>query len=240
VRRGSPGPGPAALIRPDTPRIDRRDPRAFNAGMSNHSPAARLLEDDAGDDPIALFSRWFDEAARTCPGRWYEPHCMALATVDADGEPASRIVLLKSFDADGFVFYTNYNSAKARQIATCDRVALTSHWPWLERQVRINGSAGRVDRATSETYFATRPRGSQLGAWVSDQSQMMSVEQMDRRLAELTERFAGQDVPCPPHWGGYVVRPAALEFWQGRADRLHDRLIYRRRDGGWSRRRLGP
>lgn len=210
--------------------------------MRREYTQGELTEAEAGDDPVVLFERWFDQACQTNPGAFYEPNVMALATVGPDGVPANRIVLLKSFDAAGVTFYTNYASHKARQIAHNPMVALAFHWPWLERQVRIVGPAAPVPRAVSQQYFATRPRGSQLGAWVSDQSEPIGREQLAARLAELEARFDGGDVPCPPNWGGYVVALRAIEFWQGRPNRLHDRLVYRRaadRDG-WQRQRLGP
>lgn len=208
--------------------------------MRREYTQGELTEAQAGDDPIALFDRWFTDAADSCPGAFYEPHTMALATVDADGVPANRIVLLKALDGGRFCFYTNYRSAKAAQMNANAHVALAFHWPWLERQVRVVGSVSQVDRANSEAYFATRPRGSQIGAWVSDQSEQTTRQVLDQRLAELEARFADGPVPCPPHWGGYAVQPVQIEFWQGRANRLHDRLRYRVDAAGWARQRLGP
>jgi len=199
-----------------------------------------LTEADAGDDPIALFERWFDEATESCPGQWYEPNVMSIATVGDDGVPSNRIVLLKAVEDGGFVFFTNYDSRKAGELAANPNTALAFHWPWLERQVRIVGAASRIDRASTEQYFATRPRGSQLGAWVSDQSQPMSRQAMTDRLTELEAKFADGAVPCPPNWGGFVVRPSQIEFWQGRPNRLHDRLLYWATNAGWQRQRLGP
>lgn len=210
--------------------------------MRREYTQGELTEAMAGDDPLLFFARWFDEAIASCPGAFYEPNTMALATVDARGVPANRIVLLKAVEDGQFIFYTNYQSAKAAQMAVHPHVALAMHWPWLERQVRVVGTASRVDRATSEAYFATRPRGSQLGAWVSNQSDPMTREQLDDRLEELQRRFGDGPIACPPHWGGYAVRPSEIEFWQGRSNRLHDRLHFGRADHGspWQRKRLGP
>jgi len=212
------------------------------AAMRRDYAAAELTEQQAGDDPLALFARWFAQAKAERPGdaQWYEVNAMTLATVDAGGRPAARIVLLKDFDEDGLVFFTNYESQKASHIATNPVVALCMHWPWLERQVRIEGRASQIDREASEAYFASRPRGSQLGAWVSNQSEPITRQQMAHRLADLERRFKDRDIPCPPHWGGYRVEPAAIEFWQGRPNRLHDRLLFTRTADGWQCRRLGP
>ncbi len=199
-----------------------------------------LTEDQAGDDPMVLFERWFAEARQTT-GPGYEPNVMTLATVDAEGHPAARIVLLKQFDERGFVFYTNYQSDKAAELQVHAQAALVFHWCSLERQVRITGQVERIAREQSEQYFATRPRGSQIGAWVSEQSTETTRDELDRKLADLELRFEGQPVPCPPHWGGYRVRPNRLEFWAGRPNRLHDRLLFvRLADGKWARRRLNP
>jgi pyridoxamine 5'-phosphate oxidase len=214
--------------------------RGYDVAMRREYTQHELTEADAGDDPRALFDRWFDQATQSCPGQWYEPNTMALATVGADGVPSNRIVLLKSFDQAGFVFFTNYDSRKAGELAGNANAALAFHWPWLERQVRAVGAASKIDRAATESYFASRPRGSQLGAWVSDQSEPMSRQAMADRLAELEAKFADGDVPCPPNWGGYVVAPRQIEFWQGRPSRLHDRLLYTLIDGQWQRQRIGP
>jgi len=208
--------------------------------MRRNYEAGELTERQAGDDPIALLRQWFDEAKAGNGGAWFEPNVMTLATVTPTGEPDARIVLLKDIVDDGVVFYTNYTSAKGRQIEHQPTVALVLHWAPQERQVRIVGQASKVDRATSEAYFATRPRGSQLGAWVSEQSAITTRQQLAERLAELEKEFEGKDVPCPPQWGGYQVNAKRLEFWQGRPNRLHDRLQYTRSGEGWERVRLSP
>jgi pyridoxamine 5'-phosphate oxidase len=197
-----------------------------------------LTVEEAGDDPVALFGRWFDEAH---DAGIYLPESMTLATATADGKPSARQVLLKSFDERGFVFYTNYESRKGAEIAENPRAALAVHWPILHRQVRISGSVEKVSREESEAYFASRPRGSRIGAWASDQSSVLeSREQLERRFREMQKRFAGGDVPLPDFWGGYRIDPEVIEFWQGRANRLHDRLRYTRTAGGWTIDRLYP
>lgn len=199
---------------------------------------AGLSEEDAGPDPFGLFDRWFGEALQ---GGVPEPNAMTLATVDEDGQPTARIVLLKGMDAEGFTFFTNYDSRKGRALAAHPRAALVFWWVALERQVCIEGSVERVPEVASEAYFTSRPRGSQLGAWASAQSTTVAGrEELEARLAAVTERFEGQEVPRPPHWGGYRVRPTRFEFWQGRPSRLHDRIEYLLTSGGWQRQRLAP
>jgi pyridoxamine 5'-phosphate oxidase len=199
-----------------------------------------LSEDDAPGSPYQLFTRWYDEALAAGG----EPNAMVVSTVSADGLPSSRTVLLKGLDEgpeDGFVFYTNYTSRKGRELADEPRCALLFPWYALQRQVRVEGTAERVDRAESEAYFASRPRDAQLGAWASPQSEEVpDREALEGLLAEVAQRFDGTDVPCPPHWGGFRVRPRSMEFWQGRHGRMHDRLHYRREGAGWGRSRLAP
>lgn len=204
----------------------------------DHRPN-ELIEENLAADPMHQFGLWFDAALKS---GIHQPNAMTIATVAADGKPSARIVLLKGVDADGFVFYTNYEGRKGCEIEADPRVALTFWWDPMERQVRVEGEAERVTAAQSDAYFHSRPRGSQLGALASEQSRMVSArEVLDRRLAELEQRYAGAEVPRPPHWGGYRVRPHTVEFWQGRANRMHDRLRFRRDpDGGWRIERLAP
>ena len=169
------------------------------------------------------------------------PEGMILATVGADGRPSQRTVLLKQFDQRGFSFFTNYHSRKARELETNSQAALLFWWRNLQRQVRIEGPVTLVDPVESDEYFATRPRGSQLSAWASAQSEVIaSREVLTRRMEELEKEYEGQPVPRPPHWGGYCLTPDRIEFWQGQLDRLHDRFLYRRETGGWKVERLAP
>lgn len=209
--------------------------------MDDHLAALRaeyvnigLSEADLEPEPMAMFRRWFADAAELT-----EPNAMVLATVSPDGQPSARIVLLKGLDLRGFVFYTNLTSRKAEDLAANPRCSLLFPWHGLQRQVRVDGRAEPLDRAAVAAYFATRPRGAQLGAWASPQSRVVSE-------AELEERYAAADaahpvdVPAPDFWGGYAVVPDAVEFWQGRQNRMHDRLRYRRDAGQWVVERLAP
>lgn len=193
---------------------------------------------DLAADPFGQFERWFADAERA--GLW-EPTSMALATVDARGEPSVRYVLLKAVDSRGFVFYTNYRSVKAQALDHTGRAALVFGWLELRRQVRVSGGVERVTADESDAYFAQRPRGSQLGAWASPQSEVVADRaELQRRYDEVEQRFGDGDIPRPPHWGGYRIVPEQVEFWQGRPNRFHDRLRYRREGQGWRVDRLAP
>lgn len=198
-----------------------------------------LSEGTLGTDPVAAFAAWIQDAL---DANVPEPHAATLATVAANGQPSARIVLCRGFDARGFVFYTNYDGRKARELEQSSRAALCFFWQALERQVRVEGSVERVSADESDAYFASRPRASQLGAWASPQSaRIENRDELERRLAEVTARFEGvESIPRPEGWGGYRVSPECVEFWQGRPSRLHDRLVFAREGEGWSRVRLAP
>ena len=196
-------------------------------------------ESDALPDPFGQFRRWYED-----PGvreGMFEPTAVALSTIGARGIPRSRMVLLKGYDASGFVFYTNYRSDKGAELAKRPRACLLFYWPELGRQIRVEGRTAKVPAAESDAYFASRPRGSQVGAWASDQSSpIASREVLESRTREFEARFEGGPVPRPPHWGGFRLIPTLFEFWQGRPNRLHDRLRYRRRGRAWVLDRLSP
>jgi pyridoxamine 5'-phosphate oxidase len=189
-------------------------------------------------NPLAQFRSWLEEAR---DGGVAEPNAMTLATVAADGKPSARIVLLRGFDERGLRFFTNFESRKAQELAGRPEVALTFYWPPLERQVRVEGSATPLSEAESDAYFASRPRGHRIGAWASRQSAVVPDRAILDAQVELCERaFAGRDVDRPPYWGGYRIVPSRFEFWQGRPNRMHDRLCYRREDAAWRIERLSP
>jgi pyridoxamine 5'-phosphate oxidase len=200
---------------------------------------AALLESDLEKSPFRQFGRWFDEARQreTMP-----EGAMTVSTCGSDGIVSSRTALLKGFDEHGFVFYTNYNSRKGTQISENPRVSLCFYWPALERQVRVEGVAVKTTAEEADAYFATRPRGSQLGAWASCQSAVIPGRgDLDQRFRELEANYRDRTVPRPPHWGGYRIIPVEIEFWQGRPDRLHDRFVYRLREPkDWVIERLSP
>ncbi len=197
-----------------------------------------LSETAAGADPIALFDQWYAAARKS---GLFLPEAIALATAAADGAPSVRMMLLKSFDQRGFVFFTNYESRKAGEIEENARAAFVVYWNTLQRQVRVEGAVERLSEAESIDYFVTRPRGSQLGAWASKQSSVVpSRAELEQRFRERQVEFRGRDVPLPPFWGGYRLRPRTVEFWQGRVNRLHDRIRFRREGDGWTVDRLFP
>lgn len=198
-----------------------------------------LDETIAGDDPIVFFRKWFSEAEAA---QITDINAMTLATVDARLQPHARIVLLKGLDEDGFVFFTNYDSAKGNDISVNPGVALTFYWKELERQVRIEGRADKVNDEESNIYFRSRPAGSKLGAWASPQSRKIEHRNiLDLNYAKYEAEFSDIDIPRPPHWGGYRVIPAHIEFWQGRSSRMHDRIVFTKDTAGkWERHRLAP
>ncbi len=234
-RIGKPAPGP----------VGRRGGGvvARVGGVPPEAVTDALDEKGAGDDPFALFGVWFAAAGEVDD----QPEAMGLATVGADGRPSLRMVLLKGWGTDGFTFFTNYQSRKAGELDARPDAALLFFWPVLMREVRIEGNVSRIAAAESDAYFATRPRGSQIGAHASAQSRPLgSRAELDRAVAELADRFAGRSVPRPDHWGGYRLVPDRFEFWQGRTDRLHDRLVFTPTATGgpggstWARTRLQP
>jgi pyridoxamine 5'-phosphate oxidase len=197
-----------------------------------------LPEATADRDPIELFGEWFEQAKES---GILLPESASLATANRDGIPSSRMVLLKSFAPDGFVFFTNYGSRKAKEMDENPRASLLLHWAVLQRQVRVEGAVERIGAEASADYFRTRARGSQIGAWASRQSEELEDRSLlEKRAEEIEQRFKGQDIPSPEFWGGYRLIPEAIEFWQGRLNRLHDRLEYLRVEGDWTARRLYP
>ncbi|MGB6298363.1 MAG: pyridoxamine 5'-phosphate oxidase [Rivularia sp. (in: cyanobacteria)] len=198
-----------------------------------------LSETEIDSNPFAQFKKWFDEALSA---DILEPNAMTVATTTPEGKPSARMVLLKDYDARGFVFYTNYNSHKAQELAENPQAALVFWWAELQRQIRISGRVEKISDSESDKYFYSRPFSSRLGAWASNQSEVIeNREVLERNLEQLKEKYQDREIPRPPHWGGIRVIPAEIEFWQGRSSRLHDRLVYTRDyDDGWKIERLSP
>jgi pyridoxamine 5'-phosphate oxidase len=205
--------------------------------MSPRRPENPPLDrEHLADGPLEQFAEWFEEARTVVP----LAEAMTLATVDADCAPNARMVLLKGFGADGFRFFSNYESTKGEELAASPRAALVIYWRELDRQVRIRGEVERLPAEESDTYFASRPRDSQIAATISPQSRPIERDELDRRYEEMTRELGDVDVPRPAHWGGYLLRPDVIEFWQGRDSRMHDRFVYSRRGDGWRVQRLAP
>jgi pyridoxamine 5'-phosphate oxidase len=213
------------------------DPETLAALRREYGDAG-LDVPDLADDPVTMFRGWLQD---TIDAGVHEPNAMVVSTVDPQGRPSSRMVLLKAVDERGFVFYTNYDSRKGRDLEETPYAALLFPWHDLQRQVRVEGAVERVTQEESEAYFASRPRESQLGAWASPQSTVVSGrEELDEFYRDAEQRFGDEDVPLPPTWGGFRVAPETVEFWQGRKGRLHDRLVYRSAGDGWETVRLAP
>jgi pyridoxamine 5'-phosphate oxidase len=197
-----------------------------------------LDEKDVHKNPINQFSKWFTEAVDS---KVNEPNAMTVCTATKDGKPSARILLLRNFDDNGFVFYTNYKSRKGKEIVENPHAAILFFWPELERQIRIEGVLSKQSTEVSDLYFSSRPRSSKLGAWTSAQSQVIeSRKVLDEEYEKLSVKYPGEDVPRPEHWGGYILKPATIEFWQGRPSRLHDRILYTKENSNWKIERLAP
>jgi pyridoxamine 5'-phosphate oxidase len=209
------------------------------AGLRLEYSAQVLLEESSAADPVTQFQTWWQQVLET---KITEPNAMTLATASCDGMPSARIVLLKGFDPNGFQFFTNYKSYKGLQLAENPKACLVFYWKELERQVRITGLVRPLEATASDAYFHSRPQGSRIGAWASPQSQVIESRRwLDETYEKTAQQISGSDIRRPPHWGGYVVKPVVVEFWQGRPSRLHDRLQYTLEgDGTWKRERLAP
>ncbi len=212
------------------------DFQAIRKEYENHG----ILDSELTSNPMPLFRQWYNLAVEKCPGPWFEPNAMSLATSDLNGNVTNRIVLLKQIEDDTISFFTNYESEKGRQLSENPQASVVFNWPYLGRQIRIRGSVVRTSREISETYFHSRPRGSQIGASASLQSSIVSSRnELDERKTALQEKHRDQEIPLPDNWGGYSINPSQIEFWQGRLDRMHDRILYKD-DNGWTSMRLSP
>lgn len=208
------------------------------AAMRRDYRLAGLEEESTGNDPLSFFQKWFDEAVNA---HLDEANSMTLATADADGQPHARIVLLKGLQDGGFVFFTNYESDKGRQLEANHRAALLFFWKELERQVRIEGRVQRLDKESSDAYYHSRPVASQIGAWASPQSQVIPNRSfLEQRVSEVTATFQEKIIQRPNFWGGFLLLPESIEFWQGRPSRLHDRILFSKDNNGWHKQRLAP
>ena len=209
------------------------------AALRKEYSSRSLLENDIADDPVKQFQTWWMQAVES---EIDEPNAMTLATASSEGIPSARIVLLKSFDASGFIFFTNYKSAKGRELEENPKACLLFFWKELERQVKITGLIQKISEKESDEYFFSRPEGSRIGAWTSPQSEVIeNRDWLDDRYRHLVAEMKGQQIPRPPHWGGYIVKPVIMEFWQGRPSRLHDRIQYViENNGTWKMERLAP
>lgn len=214
------------------------DLRTYINKLRHDFSKEKLDEKDVNKDPIHQFEKWFKEAV---DAKVNEPHAMTLCTATLEGKPSARIVLLRNFNETSFVFYTNYTSRKGEEIAENPSAALLFFWPELERQVRIEGTLKKQTVEESDLYFNTRPRSSKLGAWTSAQSKIIANREiLDKEYEKFSKLYPGESVPRPPHWGGYVLKPESVEFWQGRPSRLHDRILYLLKENSWKIQRLAP
>lgn len=214
------------------------DLRNYLNGIRRDFSNKPLKEDSVNKNPFFQFSNWFEEAVNA---QILDPYAMLISTVDANGQPHSRVVYLRNISEEGMIFYTNYNSQKAENIINSNKIALNFFWVELERQIRIEGLVSKVSNELSDKYFAARPRESQIGAWASNQSETIgSREELEKQVEFYNEKFKNMEVPRPPYWGGYIVDPVKFEFWQGRPNRLHDRLIYSKTEIDWKISRVAP